>query len=244
MRHSEERNHGQGIRKENIVRDGHSQPGRFALLAQAQDKALKKISWGVTSISASQWIPWIAKEAGIYEKNGLDVELILLKGSGQTSTAILGGSIYAAPVALPTVMLADLSGADLVNVAHTVPGVQSKLVVRQEIKRAEDLKGKRVATSSLGSLGRFSLPLHHAQAWSGPEPRGDVAFHRDSAGKASGASIGRRGCRRSLLSDRRQGGTNGISRFFGMRGKKSSIRRCLWLRGESMSRRIGTPSCG
>jgi NitT/TauT family transport system substrate-binding protein len=123
--------------------------------AQGQDKPLKKINWGVTSISASNWIPWLAKEAKIYEKNGLDVELILLRGSGQTSTAILGGSIFAAPVALPTVMLADLGGADLVNVAHTVPGVQSKLLVKQEIKRPEDLKGKRIATSSLGSLGDF-----------------------------------------------------------------------------------------
>jgi NitT/TauT family transport system substrate-binding protein len=122
---------------------------------QAQDKPLKKITWGVTSLSASNWIPWIAKEAKIYEKNGLDVELILVKGSGQTSTAILGGSLFAAPVALPTVMLADLGGADLVNVAHTVPGVQSKLLVKAEIKRPEDLKGKKIATSSLGSLGDF-----------------------------------------------------------------------------------------
>ena len=122
---------------------------------QAQDKPLRKISWGVTSLSASNWIPWIAKEAKIYEKNGLDIELVLVKGSGQTSTAILGGSLFAAPVALPTVMLADLGGADLVNVAHTVPGVQSKLLVKQEIKRPEDLKGKKIATSSLGSLGDF-----------------------------------------------------------------------------------------
>ena len=75
---------------------------------QTQDKPLKKIGWGVTSLSASNWIPWLAKEAKIYEKNGLDPELILVKGSGQTSTAILGGSLFAAPVALPTVMLADL----------------------------------------------------------------------------------------------------------------------------------------
>ena len=33
------------------------------LCAQAQDKPLKKISWGVTSLSASNWIPWIAKDA-------------------------------------------------------------------------------------------------------------------------------------------------------------------------------------
>ncbi len=123
--------------------------------AQAQDKPLKKISWGVTSLSASNWIPWLAKEAKIYEKNGLDVELILVKGSGQTSTAILSGSLFAAPVAVPTVMLANLGGADLVNIAHTVPGVQSKLLVKQEIKRPEDIKGKRIATSSLGSLGDF-----------------------------------------------------------------------------------------
>ena len=100
----------------------------------AQDKPLKKIHC-VTSLSAGNWIPWIAKEAKIYEKNGLDVELILLRGSGQTSAAILGGSLFAAPVVLSTVMLADLSGADLVNVAHTVPGVQSKLLVKPDIKR-------------------------------------------------------------------------------------------------------------
>jgi NitT/TauT family transport system substrate-binding protein len=121
----------------------------------AQDKLLKKINWGVTSLSAGNWIPWIAKEAKIYEKHGLDVELILLRGSGQTSAALLGGSIFASPVALPTVMLADLSGADLINVAHTVPGVQTKMLVKPEIKRPEDLRGKRIATSSLGSLGDF-----------------------------------------------------------------------------------------
>jgi len=121
----------------------------------AQDKPLKKINWGVTSLSGGNWIPWIAKEAKIYEKYGLDVQLILLRGSGQTSAALLGGSIFASPVALPTLMLADLSGADLINVAHTVPGVQTKMLVKPEIKRAEDLRGKRIATSSLGSLGDF-----------------------------------------------------------------------------------------
>jgi NitT/TauT family transport system substrate-binding protein len=123
--------------------------------AQAQDKPLKKISWGVTSLSASNWIPWLAKDAKIYEKHGLDVELILVKGSGQTSAAILGGSLFAAPVAVPQVMMANLGGADLVNIAHTVPGVQSKLLVGQAIKKPEDIKGKRIASSSLGSLGDF-----------------------------------------------------------------------------------------
>src|SRR5678815_3434626 len=69
--------------------------------AFSQDKPLKKLNWGVTSLSAGNWIPWIAKEAKIYEKHGLDVQLVLLRGSGQTSAALLGGSIFASPVVLP-----------------------------------------------------------------------------------------------------------------------------------------------
>jgi len=123
--------------------------------SQAQDKPLKKIRWGVTSLSASQWIPWIAKDARIYEKHGLDTELILLRGSGQSAQAIIGNSILGAPCTLTTVMSANLSGADLVTVAHTVAGVQSKLLVRPEIKKPEDLRGKRIAVSGFGSLGDF-----------------------------------------------------------------------------------------
>ena len=137
-----------------------------------QDKSLKKIRWGVTSLSASQWIPWIAKDAKIYEKHGLDTELILLRGSGQSSQAIVGGSIFAAPVTLATVMNADLSGADLVTVAHTVAGVQSKLLVKPEIKRPEDLRGKRLAISTFGSLGDF-LNRHIIKKY-GMEPGRDV----------------------------------------------------------------------
>jgi len=123
--------------------------------AVAQERPLKKITWGMTALTASMWIPWLAKEARIYEKNGLDVEIILLRGSGQSSQARLGGSLFAAPVALPQVMLADLNGADLVNVAHTIAVASSKLVVKPEIRKPEDLRGRKIATSSIGSLGDF-----------------------------------------------------------------------------------------
>jgi ABC-type nitrate/sulfonate/bicarbonate transport system substrate-binding protein len=123
--------------------------------AQAQEKGLRKFHWGVTSLSASQWIPWIAKEAKLYEKYGMEAELVLLRGSGQSAQAIIGGSILGAPCTLTTVMGANLSGADLVTVAHTVSGVQSKLFVRPDIKKPEELRGKRIAVSGFGSLGDF-----------------------------------------------------------------------------------------
>src|SRR4029077_15233769 len=127
----------------------------FNAQSLAQDRPLKKINWGMTALSAAMWIPWIAKDAKIYERNGLDVEIVLLRGSGQSSQALLGGSLFAAPVALPQVMLADLNGADLVNIAHTIAVASSKLVVKPEIKKPEDLRGKKIATSSIGSPGDF-----------------------------------------------------------------------------------------
>ena len=74
-----------------------------ALLANAtaQDKPLKKIYWGVSTLSPNLWIPWLAKDAKIFEKNGLDVEPVLLRGSGQTSQAMVSGSLFASSVALP-----------------------------------------------------------------------------------------------------------------------------------------------
>lgn len=129
--------------------------GVAAMPVGAQNRPLKKVVWGQTSLSAAMWIPWLAKESKIYEKNGLDVEIVLLRGSGQSSQALLGGSLFAAPVALPQLMLANLNGADFVNVAHTIAVASSKLVVKPEIRRPEDLRGKKIATSSIGSLGDF-----------------------------------------------------------------------------------------
>ena len=117
-------------------------------ITRAQEKGFRKFHWGVTSLSASQWIPWIAKEAKLYEKYGMEADLVLLRGSGQSAQAIIGGSILGAPCTLTTVIGANLSGADLVTVAHTVSGVQSKLLVRSDINKPEDLRGKRIAVSA------------------------------------------------------------------------------------------------
>ena len=127
----------------------------LALAAQgsAQDRPPKKIYWGVSTLSPNLWIPWIAKEAKIFEKNGLDVEPVLLRGSGQTSQAMVSGSLFASSVAQPAVMLADLNGADLANVAHGIAAQGSRLMVKPEIRKLEDLKGKKIGISSLGSAG-------------------------------------------------------------------------------------------
>jgi ABC-type nitrate/sulfonate/bicarbonate transport system substrate-binding protein len=121
----------------------------------AQSKPFKKINVGVPSVSVANIIIYVTKEAKLYEKYGLDAQVIAINGSGIASKALIGGNLDIVPVATPTVIAADLAGSDMVILAHTMPGVVHALMVKPEIKRVEDLKGKKIAVSSFGSLTDF-----------------------------------------------------------------------------------------
>ena len=121
----------------------------------AQSRALKKVQVGVPAISMGNIIIYFTKEARIFEKYGLDVEPVAVAGSGIASKALISGSVLISPIATPTVMTAVLAGSDMVILAHTMPGVIQSLMVRPDIKRDEDLKGKTVGVTTFGSLTDF-----------------------------------------------------------------------------------------
>jgi NitT/TauT family transport system substrate-binding protein len=134
--------------------------GLFTLLCSpaalfAQGRALKKVQVGVPAISMGNIIIYFAKEAKIFEKYGLDVDPVAVAGSGIASKALIAGSVLISPIATPTVMTAVLAGSDMVILAHTMPGVIQSLVVRSDIKRDEDLKGKTIGVTTFGSLTDF-----------------------------------------------------------------------------------------
>src|SRR5712692_11139381 len=52
-----------------------------------------KLTVGYSNISVDFLAPWVAKEAGIFEKNGLDVDLELVSGGTRTMTALLSGQM-------------------------------------------------------------------------------------------------------------------------------------------------------
>lgn len=121
----------------------------------AQSRALKKVQVGVPAISMGNIIIYFAKEAKIFEKYGLDVDPVAVAGSGIASKALISGSVLISPIATPTVMTAVLAGSDMVILAHTMPGVIQSLVVRPDIKRSEDLRGKTIGVTTFGSLTDF-----------------------------------------------------------------------------------------
>jgi len=140
----------------------------------SQGKALKKIQVGVPSVSMGNIIIFVTKEAKLFEKHGLDAEVIIVQGSGVGSKALIGGSIQISPVATPTVINADLAGSDMVILAHTMPGVVHALMVKPEIKRVEDLKGKKIGVTTFGSLTDFLV--RHIAKKKGLNPEKDLTL--------------------------------------------------------------------
>src|SRR5256886_6129021 len=146
----------------------------FPCNTSAQTKPLRHIYVGVSSVSMGNIIIFVTKEAKLYEKYGLYADPVAMRGSGESSKAMIGGSIQFSPIATPTVINADLSGSDLVILAHTLPGVVHAMIVKPEIKRVEDLKGKRVGVTTFGSLTDFLV--RHILRKKGLNPDRDVAL--------------------------------------------------------------------
>jgi NitT/TauT family transport system substrate-binding protein len=146
----------------------------FPFSALSQSKPLRQIYVGVSSVSMGNIIIFVTKEAKLYEKYGLYADPVAMRGSGESSKAMIGGSIQVAPIATPTVINADLSGADLVILAHTLPGVIHAMIVKPEIKRVEDLKGKKIGVTTFGSLTDFLV--RHILRKKGLNPDRDVAL--------------------------------------------------------------------
>lgn len=120
-------------------------------------------SWAQTRIAvgtppiAEVEAAFVAKDEGMFEKNGLNVEF-LPTGSNQTLVAALVAGSHQIVAVSPTVLLQAVdSGIDLVVVANcgvTAPRTATNvgLAVRGgvEISKPEDIKGKKVGTPSIG----------------------------------------------------------------------------------------------
>ena len=120
--------------------------------AQAQPAKLKV---GYSATSEVDLPAWVAKEAGIFEKNGLDIQLIYFTGGTTAVLALVSGEVPICQVAGPAIVNSALRGADIIMVAAGATSVDYWLMSRPEIKKAAQLKGGSVAISNFGAAADF-----------------------------------------------------------------------------------------
>ena len=113
---------------------------------------LEGVNVGFGSISGNQAPLWLAKERRLFEKQGLEVELVYIPGGPRALMALLGGSIqFLNYSAIPT-MTAALRGAEAVILGSSINRPDHSLIVKPGIRSVQDLRGKTIGLSSLGSL--------------------------------------------------------------------------------------------
>ena len=126
------------------------------------------------SFAASWATTWIAKEAGYFTAEGLDVELIRVGGSTRMVAAMLGGSAPVIQAGASAALAATGAGGSVVIIAATGNVSPFHLMARPEIKQAADLKGKRAGITTFGSTSDQVVRLALKQF--GLEPNKDVAM--------------------------------------------------------------------
>ncbi len=135
------------------------------------DAQTKKIEMAYSAISASHAALYFTKEAGIFEKHGLSVNLNYVASGSKVAQALLAGEF---PIAFAgsAVVFANLSGGDVVYVGGVINVPAFYLLVTPDIKKIEDLRGKAAGITRFGASTDFSL-RYALRLW-GLEPDKDV----------------------------------------------------------------------
>jgi NitT/TauT family transport system substrate-binding protein len=131
--------------------------------------AATKIVAGYATMSASTLALWLAQDEKIFAKNGIDTDLVFMPGSPTLIAAINSGGIAVGFTGGTAILAAAAGGADFKVLAASHVRASHDLVVKPDIKRAEDLRGRRIGVTSIGGTGWMAAMLVFEQLGVNPE---------------------------------------------------------------------------
>lgn len=111
---------------------------------------------------------WVAQEAGLFKKHGINSDLILISGGTQNIQALLANELQFANVSGTLPVLAAFRGADVTIIATSYNLMPYSFVVNKDIRSAADLKGKSLAVSRLGGITELAARLSFEKLGLGP----------------------------------------------------------------------------
>jgi NitT/TauT family transport system substrate-binding protein len=168
------------------------------LVLPAALPAAEKLTTIYSARVMAQSLPWMAEEAGLFKKYNLDFHLVFVSSSAIVTAALLGGDAEMTLTGGIGNVIAYVRGTtDVVFVGGIKNVMTQSLVAGKQIKRPEDLKGKKIAVSRIGgnthyftiqALRRFGLEPNRDFSFiqSGGDPE---AFAALAAGQVDGAAL-------------------------------------------------------
>ena len=147
----------------------------FAIDRAGAATAARKIRMSFAAISGAVAPIWIAKDLGFFEKNGLDVDPVLIQSGPRSVSALLSGEMPIINTGANSSIAANLGGTkEPIVVATFYNTLVFSLIGKPDIANVAGLKGKVLGVTQLGSLSDFTARLVLAQA--GLAPQRDVTL--------------------------------------------------------------------
>jgi NitT/TauT family transport system substrate-binding protein len=134
---------------------------------------LKKVRAAFTAFAYANPPFWIAKDLRVFEKYGLDVELVYV-GGARNIQALIGGSVDFSQAGGASVVSAAAQGAEVVILGTVFRRLIFAVHAVPQIKEIKELKGKNLAVGNVGGNSYFAGLLFLSRA--GLVPNKDVVF--------------------------------------------------------------------
>jgi NitT/TauT family transport system substrate-binding protein len=127
------------------------------LIAPGAAAGAASVRAAYSSISAAMLPLFVGKDRRLFEKHGVDVDLTYIRGVA--IEALIANEVQFVRASPPSVVRSTLRGADLAVIANTINVPVFSLMTRSDIKRPEDLKGKRIGVTGLGDSPDLVLSM-------------------------------------------------------------------------------------
>ena len=134
-----------------------------ASLIQAQSSRPQQLKLAVSTATPHNTPLWVARDKKIFDKHGVDVQLLFVMGGALVSQMLAAGEIQIAanaPAALLSLIANGVDIAMFLGISNTSPFA---LITQPTIKTAADLRGKRLGTARFGGSSHVSalIALDH-----------------------------------------------------------------------------------
>ncbi len=122
--------------------------------------AQERLNFAYISPNAgSSSVLWVAKDAGIFKKHGLDVNVVYIEGTPKALMSLFAGELQVVAGTGPAVVQAKMRGADVTMIMGFEVFLPYYLIAIPDVKRVEDLKGKIGANHSAATSADFAMRL-------------------------------------------------------------------------------------
>jgi ABC-type nitrate/sulfonate/bicarbonate transport system substrate-binding protein len=150
-----------------------------------------------SAVSPSFGALWVAKDAGLFDRNGLDVRLIFIQSSPTNIQALINNDVQISVSGSVGVVNSALAGLDLIFIGGMYQSMLYHLIADDSIQSPKDLEGKKIGVSRFGSSSHYAVEAVLEKL--GIDPGKDVTILQVGSENVRAAAVAKGGIQATVI---------------------------------------------